>query len=104
MLPAMEQGSAFVNYIGTDLDDILCEQHERVVGKDNCVCFEGLRLQIPADQHRLHYVKVTVTMHRYHDGALAIFHGPRRLASYNHQGERRTPVESVEEPRLGLAL
>lgn len=57
--PAMEEGSAFVAYIGTDLDDILCEQHDRVVGKDNCVSFEGLKLQIPQDQYRLHYVKVT---------------------------------------------
>lgn len=57
--PAMEEGSAFVAYIGTDLDDILCEQHDRVVGKDNYVSFEGLKLQIPQDQYRLHYVKVT---------------------------------------------
>jgi len=86
MQPAMEEGSAFVPYIGTDLDDILCEQHERVVGKDNCVSFEGVKLQIPADQHRLHYVKATVRIHRYQDGTLAIFHGPRRLAGYGPQG------------------
>lgn len=85
--PAMEEGSAFVPYIGKDLDDILCEQSERVVGKDNCVSFEGLKLQIPADQHRLHYVKVTVRVNRYPDGSLAIFHGPRRLARYGPQGD-----------------
>jgi len=84
--PAMEEGSAFVAYIGTDLDDILCEQHDRVVGKDNCVSFEGLKLQIPQDQYRLHYVKVTVKVHRYPDGSMAIFHGPRRLACYGRQG------------------
>jgi len=85
--PAMEQGSAFIAYIGADLDEILCEHHERVVGKDNCVCFEGLKLQIPADQHRLHYVKVTVRVHRYLDGSLSVFHGPRRLARYGSQGQ-----------------
>ncbi|MGV8050808.1 MAG: ISNCY family transposase [Anaerolineaceae bacterium] len=94
MQPAMEEGSAFVPYIGTDLNDILCEQHERVVGKDNCVSFERLKLQIPADKHRLHYVKVTVRIHRYQDGSMAVFHGPRRLACYNPSGELRTPVES----------
>ncbi|MGB9577959.1 MAG: hypothetical protein ACPL3S_01665, partial [Halothiobacillaceae bacterium] len=31
--PAQEEGSAFVPWIGGDLDDILCEQYERVVGK-----------------------------------------------------------------------
>ncbi len=85
--PSMEEGSVFVPYIGTDLDDIVCEQYERVVGKDNCICFEGLKLQIPADQHRLHYVKVTVRVNRYPDGSLAIFHGPRRLACYSPRGD-----------------
>ena len=37
----------FVSFIGPGLDDILCEQHERTVSKDNCICFEGLTLQIP---------------------------------------------------------
>ncbi len=86
MQPAMEEGSAFVPYIGADLEDILCEQFERVVGKDNCVCFERVKLQIPADRHRLHYVKVTVRVNRYVDGTMAIFHGPRKLASYSQQG------------------
>lgn len=104
MQPATEEGSVFVPYIGANLDDILCEQHERVVGKDNCVSFEGLKLQIPPDRHRLHYVKVTVKIHRYQDGTLAVFHGPRRLASYHRQGELRAPMESVAQARLGLSL
>jgi hypothetical protein len=86
MQPAMEEGSAFLAYIGADLDHILCEQYERVVGKDNCVSFERLKLQIPADRHRLHYVKVTVRVNRYLDGTIAIFHGPRHLATYSQQG------------------
>jgi transposase len=95
--PAMEEGSAFVSYIGTDLDDILCEQYERVVGKDNCVSFDGLKLQIPADEHRLHYVKVTVNVNRYPDGRLAIFHGPRRLACYSPQGEEVKKAEKMRQ-------
>lgn len=55
--PAMEEGSAFVPWLGGALDDILCEQFERTVGHDNCVRFEGLALQIPADRYRCHYVK-----------------------------------------------
>ena len=35
--PAAEQGSAFVPWIGGNLRDILCEQHERTVSADNCV-------------------------------------------------------------------
>jgi transposase len=86
MQPAMEEGSAFVPYVGRDLSDILCEQHERVVGNDNCVSFEGIRLQIPKDRARLHYVKVKVRAHRYIDGHLAIFHGPRCLARFTAKG------------------
>jgi transposase len=104
MQPAMEEGSAFVPYIGTNIDDILCEQHERVVGKDNCVSFEGLKLQIPADRHRLHYVKVTVSIHRYQDRTLGVFHGPRRLACYGARGELAAPVEFKALASSGLSL
>ena len=54
--PSLEEGTAFVPFLGGSLDDILCEQFERTVGKDNCVRFEGLTLQIPSDRHRCHYV------------------------------------------------
>ena len=85
--PATEAASAFVPFIGASLDDILCEYHERTVGNDNCVRFNALSLQIPADQHRTHYVKAKVRVHRYGDGTLAIFHGPRCLARYNAAGK-----------------
>lgn len=87
MRPALEEGSAFVPWTGSNLDDILCEQDERIVGADNCVSFEGLKLQIPANRYRCHYVKVRVRVHRYLDGALAIFHGPLKLADYDHTGK-----------------
>ena len=87
---AASVGSAFVPWIGGRLDDILCEQFERTVGADNCVRFEGLSLQIPANQHRCHYVKARVRVHRYANGNLAVFHGPRRLADYNHEGRAIT--------------
>ena len=87
MQPAMEEGRAFVPWIGTGLEDILCEQFERVVGNDNCVRFDNLILQIPADRHRCHYVKAKVRVHRYPSGRLAIFHGPRKLAIYDAMGK-----------------
>ena len=83
---ATESGSAFVPWIGGSLDDILCEQYERTVGNDNCVRFEGLILQIPADRHRCHYVKARVRVNRYASGALAVFHGPRGLAYFTPEG------------------
>lgn len=88
--PAPEDGTAFVPWIGGNLDDILCEQYERTVGNDNCVRFDGLSLQIPADRHRCHYVKAKVRVHRYADDNLAVFHGPRKLADYNREGKGLT--------------
>ena len=87
MQPAPEEGSAFVPWTGENLDDILCQQDERTVSADNCVSFEGMKLQIPANQYRCHYVRVKVQVHRYPDGSLAIFHGPRKLADYDQRGK-----------------
>jgi transposase len=87
---APEPGSAFVPLLGVDLDELLCEQHERTVGKDNCVHFERRVLQIPADQHRCHYVKTRVRVHRYLDATLAVFHGPRLLARYDAHGKPKS--------------
>lgn len=84
---APEEGSAFVPWVGGNLDDTLCEQYERTVSADNCVRFETLILQIPADRHRCHYIKVKVRVHRYVSGHLALFHGPRKLADYDEKGK-----------------
>lgn len=84
-VPAAEEGSAFVAFVG-DLSNVLCAKHERVVGNDNCVRFEGLALQIPEQAHRRHYVKAAVQVRQYPNGGLAIFHGPRRLAAYHADG------------------
>jgi len=84
--PARERGTAFVPLAGTPIDDILCEHFERVVARNNCVTFGRLTLQIPADTCRCHYVKAKVRVHRYPDGAPAIFHGPRKLADYRPDG------------------
>ena len=86
MQPSPEEGSAFIPWVGENLDDILCEQHERTVSADNCVSYEGMKLQIPANQYRCHYVRARVRVHKYLDGSLAVFHGPRKLADYDRQG------------------
>ena len=91
-VPAAQPGSAFVPFIGTALPELLCEHHERVVGNDNCVRFEGLILQIPADAMRHHYVKRRVRVHRYVDDTLAVFYGPRALARYDAKGR----IQSTE--------
>jgi hypothetical protein len=91
------QGTAYVAFISGSLPDILCEQHDRRVDNDNCVSFEGLSLQIPADEFRYHYVRTKVRVHRYVDATLALFHGPRKLADFDATG---TPIKPREVHQL----
>lgn len=93
---AREPGSAFVALMNVNLEAILCEQHVRTVGRDNCVTFGRLKLQIPADRHRMHFVKAKVRVHRRPDGELAVFHGPRKLADYTSDGALITDQPEME--------
>jgi transposase len=85
--PALEVGSAFVPLLGVNLQEILCEHFERQVWADNCVSFQNLKLQIPTQRHRCHFVKIKVRVHRHLDDTLAIYHGPRCLARYTAEGQ-----------------
>lgn len=88
---AREEGTAFMPYIGPPLHDILCEQYERTVQHDNCVRFENLVLQIPKSEYRCNFIKVKIKVHKHLDGTLDIFHGPRKLSSYDQQGKDLLP-------------
>lgn len=55
--------------------------------------FEGRTPQIPTTGGRMHYVKVKVRVHRYGDGSLVMFHGPRKLAEYDAE-------PGVDQPRI----
>jgi len=90
-----EEGSAFVPWIGPGLEDFLCVQEERVVTNDNTVLYKGQRLQIPEAKHRYHYVKAKVKVCEYPSGKLAIFHGPRRLATFDANGEATPEMEAA---------
>jgi len=80
------EGSAFVPYTGDALDRIFAQQHERVVGNDNCVEFEKRHLQIPKSAWRLSYAKCRVKVYERLDETLSIGHGPHILGYYDAQG------------------
>lgn len=93
---AQEPGCAFVPLIGQDLKQLLSCNTERVVGHDNCVRYHNLVLQLPRDQHRMHYVKAKVQVRAHIDGTLSIFYGPRCLAQYQANGlPISTPLAEV---------
>lgn len=91
--PAELSGSAFVPVKDhAQLADILAVVEERVVGRDNTVGWGRLRLQLPESPMRRHYVKARVRVHAYPDGAIALFHGPRRLGRYDAGGRLIEPA------------
>lgn len=91
-----EEETAFIQWIGSNLGDILCVQEDRTVGNDNTVRYNRRVLQIPKDRHRYHYVKAEVRVHQYPNESLALFHGPRCLARYSNDGSLAQPKK--EEP------
>ncbi len=82
-----EQKSAFVPWIGGDLNEILCWQGQRIVQNDNTVSYNNFKLQIPKDDLRHHYVRTTVEVREYFKGDMALFFGPRCLARYDSKGQ-----------------
>jgi transposase len=92
---AEQEGSAFVAIPGVDLNEILCEQEDRQVGKDNTVAFNCLRLQIPPSPLRPHFVKARVKVRQYHNGSHAIFHGQRCLGRYDCAGVLKEDADKV---------
>jgi len=49
-----------------------------------------LKLQIPENPMRPHFVKARVKVHVYPDGTHALFHGPRCIGRYDEKGRLRT--------------
>lgn len=85
--PSEEGKTAYIPWIGGDLNEILCHQEERVVQNDNTISYNGKRLQIEKDNLRHHYVKTTVQVREHLDKTLSVYYGPRCIGKYNKEGE-----------------
>jgi len=78
---ARAEGSAFTPLFGFALHEVLCIHEERIVANDNTVQYKGTKLQIHEDASRCSFAKCKVRVREYLDGSLAVFHGPRKLAT-----------------------
>lgn len=85
-VPPSEAISAFVAAAGADLDQILCHEESRVVGKDNTVRLEGVCLQISKQPGRPSCAGLTVTVRRHLDHTHSVWWGPRRLGRFDARG------------------
>lgn len=91
-VPAEGTGTAFVPYIGGQLDRICAVQHDRVVGNDNCVQYANRRFQIPQASWRYSFATCRVTVYEHLDGMLSLGHGPHTLGHYDAEGRLLTPA------------
>jgi len=85
-VPAAGEGTAFVSYVGDQLERIFAVHHARVVGNDNCVQFERRQLQIPQTVWRYSFAKCRVTVYAHLDGTLGLGYGPHTLGRYAADG------------------
>jgi hypothetical protein len=92
---AAEAGSAFVPSLHTDLEAVLCLQEERVVGKDNTVNYQGLRLQIGRVDWKSTLAGCHVKVCDHLDGRLSVRYGPRVLGWYDPANG--TPLEQLKQ-------
>ena len=98
MVAAGEEGEAFVPLFDVKLDDILCLKHRRVVGNDNCVRYKGMSLQIPPVEDRYRFVRARVMVHEYGDGSMSVYHGKRKVGSYDSCGRLKNKG-GISRPR-----
>lgn len=82
-----DETSSYTQWIGLDLNEILCIQENRIVQKDNTVSYEGIVLQIPPNPHRHHFVRTEVEVRDYLDESLALFYGHQCLGRYDRKGQ-----------------
>jgi len=95
MCKAEDEKSAYVPWIG-NLRDIMAREEERVVQKDNTVSYNGMKFQLCSTEYRHHYVKTKVVVREYQDTLIDVFHGPRRIASFNQKGEPLKIEDTME--------
>lgn len=87
--PPADPASAFVPLGRVDLDQILCVEEERVVGRDNLVVIGGVALQVAKQPGRRSCAGLRVLVRRHLDGQYSIWYGARCLGRYDRHGRAR---------------
>jgi len=100
---SQQSGTAFVPYLGTELDKIFSIQHERVVGNDNTVRFENLTLQIESQTFRYSLARCRVLVCRHLDETLSLYYGQHCVGRYDAKGQRLSSRAAPTSGRAGKA-
>jgi transposase len=84
--PPADPTSAFVPLGPVDLDQILCIEEERVVGRDNVVLADRLPLQLAKQPGRRSCAGLRVLVRRHLNGHHSVWYGPRCFGRYDTHG------------------
>jgi hypothetical protein len=84
--PPADPASAFIPLGRVDLNQILCVEEERVVGRDNVVTAAGLALQVAKQPGRRSCAGLRVLVRRHLNGEHSLWYGAGCLGRYDRQG------------------
>jgi transposase len=84
--PPTDSASGFVPLGAVDLDQILCVEDERVVGRDNVVTTDRVTLQIAKQPGRRTCAGLRVLVRRHLSGHHSIWYGTRCFGHYDAHG------------------
>ena len=95
--PPRDRAPAFVPLGRFDLEQVLCHEQERTVGRDNTVSLDGVRMQIDKQRGRRTCAGLQVLIRRHLDGGHSIWWGTRCLGRFTEAGHARRlrPVEAA---------
>jgi hypothetical protein len=84
--PPAQAQSAFVRVGAVDLEQILCVEYERVVGRDNVVIADHVTLQLGKQRGRRTCAGLRVLVRRHLDGHHTVWYGPRCFGRFDRRG------------------
>jgi transposase len=101
--PPADPTSAFVPLHGVDLEQILCHEEARVVGRDNIVRLDSVVLQLGKQPGRRTCADLHVTVRRHLDGRHSVWYGGRCLGRYEADGRPLRARPPAGAPARSLA-
>jgi transposase len=93
--PPTDPAIAFVTAGGAPLDQILCLEEARTIGRDNTVVLDKVRLQVPKQPGRASCSGLAVLARRHLDGSHSVWWGQRCLGLFDARGRSRNEVPEV---------
>jgi len=103
---AEQTGTAFLPYMGTELEKIFSQQHDRVVDNDNTVRYENRCLQIAQQTFRFSLARCPVLVCEHLDQTLTVHYGHHVLGRYDAAGQplalldQRPPTDPANRAAL----